>query len=233
MSITRDQLEDLIKKGLVSDIFEMERSYSLLKTIGTNASNINAPGAGNFGNLFGALQIALQTDAILAAARLYDLPSKKYPTRCIRGLLDFIEKECNSLPPIKEKYNLEKELNRIGMDPKTISLVTTDESAFALGLVKHFRVILDSSQVISTITKLKNLRDKAVAHNEQAAQIQGPTWQGLNKLIQHAKDLVGVLGWAYLNTVYVHDGEYILTSDAQRPSIAMGRLLKKIIPGQA
>ena len=81
---------------------------------------------------------------------------------------------------IKEKYNLEKELNRIGMDPQTILLVTTDESAFALGLVKHFRIILDKSQVISTITKLKNLRDKAVAHNEQAAQIQGPTWQGLN-----------------------------------------------------
>ena len=183
MSITRDQLEDLVKKGLVPDIFKMERAYSLLKTIGANASAINARGAGNLGELFGALQIALQTDAILAAARLYDPPSKKYPTRCISGLLDFLERNCSNLPPIKEIYNLKKELSRIGMSPQVISLATTDEIAFAMELVKHFRVILDDPQIISTVNGLKDIRDKAIAHNEQAAHIQGPTWCGLKELI--------------------------------------------------
>jgi hypothetical protein len=233
MPLTRDQLEDLVKKGLVADIFKMERAYLLLKTIGANASAINAPGAGNFGKLFGALQDALQTDAILAAARLYDPPSKKYATRCIRGLLDCLEGNSGNLPPIRERCNLERELSRIGMPPSDIQLVATDEAAFAKKLVEHFRAILDNPRISTIVGMLKDLRDKAIAHNEQAADIHGPTWSGLMELMQHAKDLAGVLGWAYLNTAYVINGEYIVTSDAGEPSRAMTRLLKRVIPSNA
>lgn len=230
MSITKRRLEDLIKQGLVADIFRMERSYALLKVIGTNAEAINAPSAGNFGELFGALQSALQTDTVLAVARLYDPPSKRYPTRCIKGLLDFLEENRSNLPNIGEFYNLEKELNRIGINPNEIQLALADETCFVLVIVNHFRMILKDEQTIDTIEKLKNIRDKIIAHNEQVSHLHGPTWYGLEKLIQHAKDLAGLLGWAYFSTVYVHDGEYLLTLDAGRASIAMNRLLKQVIP---
>lgn len=68
----KKQLEDLAKRGLIADIFKMERSYMLFKTIGKNAHLINALSAGNFGELFGSFQLALQTDVILAITRLYD-----------------------------------------------------------------------------------------------------------------------------------------------------------------
>jgi len=230
MEITRDQIEDIVKHGLVADIFRMERSYSLLKIIGVNAEVINAQGAGNFGELFGALQSALQTDAVLAVARLYDTPNKKYPIRCIRGLLKFLEEHKGNLPKIREQDDLEKELNRIGMNQSEITLASTDEAAFAIALSKHFSSVLEDAKTIDTIGKLKSIRDKAIAHNEQVSRIEGPTWQGLEELMQHAKDLVGVLGWSYLNTVYVHDGEYIMTRDAKRSSRAMNRLQKMVIP---
>ncbi len=230
MEITRDQIEDIVKHGLVADIFRMERSYSLLKIIGVNAEAINAQGAGNFGELFGSLQSALRTEAVLAVARLYDPPSKKYLTRCISGLLNFLEEHKGNLPKIRELYNLKKELNLIGMNQSGIILASTDEAAFAIALSKHFSSVLEDAQTIDTIKKLKSIRNKAIAHNEHVSPIEGPTWHGLEELMQHAKDLVGVLGWAYLNTVYVHDGEYILTEDAKRASRAMNRLLKMVIP---
>lgn len=232
MNEFKKQLQDLVTHGLIADIFKMERSYMLLKNIGTNAHVINAPGAGNFGELFGSIQVALQTDVILAVTRLYDPPDKKYPTRCIRRLLDLMEENKNELPKIREIYNLKNELHLIGMNKNAISLVDTDESAFALELVRHFRSILEDPLTIDIAKKLKNIRDKSIAHNEQCTQIQGPTWQGLERLIQHAKELVGVLGWAYLDTAYMHDGNYILTSDAERPSRALGRLLRQIIPNE-
>lgn len=228
MTITRDQIEDLVKHGLVADIFRMETAYFLLKTIGANAAGINTPNAGNFGHLFGTLQRSLITEAILAAARLYDPPNQRYPTRCIRGLLDFLENNRNDLPPIKELYNLKQELRRIGTSETVISLASSDEIAFAGALSQKFKNILDNPQTTETIQKLKNVRDKAIAHNEQVAQITGPTWEGLELLMKHAKDLTGVLGWAYLNTAYAINGEYILTSDAGQPSRALKRLFQKI-----
>jgi AbiU2 len=229
VSITRTQIEDLVKSGLVADIFGMETSYSLLKAIGTNASVINAPGAGNFGELFGALQKSLRTEAILAVARLYDPPSRRYPTRCIKGLPDYLETNADNLPPIRELFNLKQELTRIGMSDDRILLASSDEKAFAKALSQHFKAILNDPQTLETINKLKDIRDKSIAHNEQTTQITGPTWSGLEKLIGHAKDLTGVLGWAYLSTAYVINGEYILTSDAELPSRAMNRLLRKVI----
>lgn len=232
MNEFKKQLQDLVSHGLIADIYQMEMSYTLLKNIGINAHAINAPGAGNFGELFGAIQAALQTHTILAITRLYDPPDKKYPTRCIRRLLDLIEKNRDKLPRIREIYNLKNELHLIGMDQNAISLVDTDESAFALEIVKYFRSILDHPRTINTLQKLKVIRDKSIAHNEQCTQLQGPTWSEIERLIRHAKDLAGVLGLAYLDTVYMHDGTYILTSDAEKPSRALGRLLRRIIPSE-
>jgi len=116
------------------------------------------------------------------------------------------------------------------MDENAISLVDTDEPAFALELVKYFLNILDHPLTINTLQKLKVIRDKSIAHNEQCTEIQGPAWLELERLIQHAKEFAGILRWAYFSTVYMHDGNYILTSDAERPSRALNRLLRQIIP---
>jgi hypothetical protein len=228
MAITRDELEDLVKHGLVSDIFKMERAYYLLIAIGEHASTVNDPQYGNFGELFGTFQEALQTEAVLAAARLYDRTSSKYPTRCILGVLDFLEKNRDQLPPIREIYNLELALRALDFRNKDIELASTNEPEFALALVNHFRAIANDSKTLNVGNALKTLRDKNIAHNERASGISGPTWGGLRQLIDNAKSLVGVLGWAYFSTAYVINGEYLLTSDAQSPSRALGRLVSRL-----
>ena len=109
-----DELKDVVVKGLVADIFKMERAYHILSVIGTNADQLNDLALGNFGELFGALQGSLEVDAVLAVARVYDLPSKQYPTRCLRRALSLMEDHVAELPEIVEPYNTKLSLAFLG-----------------------------------------------------------------------------------------------------------------------
>jgi hypothetical protein len=72
---------------------------------------------------------------------------------------------------------------------------------------------------------LKDVRDKQFAHSEQIQGIEGPTWAAIRDLTQVAEYVVGVLGWAYFQTAYMINGEYVLARDARRYSKAMNHLV--------
>ena len=115
-----EELKDIIKNGLVSDILKMERAYFLHKAIGTNADILNASENGSFGELFGAFQGAMESEAVLAVARVYDKPGKRHPTRCIRRALDLMEQNAESLPEIVEAYNTRLHLETSGANREVI-----------------------------------------------------------------------------------------------------------------
>ena len=228
MPTIRDDLNDFISEGLVADIFIMERSYNLLVTIGKNAVLLNQKHGSNFGIFFGTIQDSLKTSAILAASHLYDSSSNRYPTRCIPRVLDFLETNCEKLPTIEQVRIVQADLRRLGFSDTDIDLVSSDGPAFAKALVSHFKEILKHEKTDEAITALKNIRDKAIAHNEQSTEIVGPTWEKLLGLIEIAKNFVGILGWAYLNTAYVHNGKHVLSEDAEIPTRALKRLIESV-----
>lgn len=105
-----------------------------------------------------------------------------------------------------------------------------DGITFVAQFVPAFREILDSEAVSKAVDSLKYVRDKRVAHNE-AAESHGPTWEALRSLLEHAQNFVGVVGWVFFNTVYVHEGAYLLSDDAKRPSRALSRLVARLRNG--
>jgi hypothetical protein len=222
--ISREEFEAIVRDGLVSDIFRAERAIALLRVSGGRANQINS-GNGNFGELFGAFQTALQTEATLAIARLYDRPSPRHPTRCLVGVLDFIASHSEELPEIREPYQLGLLLSSMGVTEKLLNAVGTGGAEFAIAFAGFGREQLSVAERKESIARLKALRDKSLAHNEHVAAIDAPTWAALFDLIDLAKHIVGVLGWAYFNTAYTINGEYILSEDAERPSRALNRLL--------
>lgn len=222
-----EELKDVVGEGLVADIFKMERAYHILSVIGSNADQLNDRARGNYGELFGAFQGSLEVDAVLAAARIYDSPSNRYPTRCLRRALSLIEDSVEELPEITQTYNTKLSLAFLGEAAVIISAVDLGRDMFVAQFVPAFRQILDSGAVMEAVDSLKYVRDKRIAHNE-AAMPHGPTWETLNSLIKHAQNFVGVVGWAFLSTAYIHDGAYFLTDDAKRPSRALGRLLERL-----
>lgn len=219
-----EELKDVVLEGLVSDIFKMERAYHILSEIGRNASQLNNSSLG-FGELFGAFQDSLEVDAVLAVARVYDLPKKQYPTRCLRRALTLMENRVAELPEISQPYNTKSSLAFLGKDSIVISSVDLGRDVFVAQFVPAFREILDSEDIIKAAGSLKYVRDKRIAHNE-AAGSDGPSWEALSLLIRHAQNFVGVIGWAFFDTAYVDQGKYYLSSDAQRPSRSLLRLVK-------
>ncbi len=229
MTISRQDIQDMVENGLVSDIFRMERAFELLKASGERANELNDYERGNFGELFGAFQTALSTESILAVARIYDEPNKKYPTRCIKGVLNFLVENSNELPTIREPYQLRLLLEYMNSPKALIETVASEPQQFASRFAAFIASLLGSPVRMVALEKLKTVRDKTLAHNEQTSRISGPTWESLQDLLEIVKNVVGALGWAYFSTAYVNNGEYILTEDAHRPANALNRLLGTLI----
>jgi hypothetical protein len=217
-----EELKDILQKGLVADILTMETAYQLHKEIGVNADALNSWENGNFGELFGTIQNALVSEAILAAARIFDKPNARYPTRCIRRALELMDQGINDLPEIVESHNTKLNLIESGADPEVIESVDKGKSVFIPLYVASVRRML-----VEKVEKLKHVRDKRIAHNE-AASVVGPTWEAVLDLVGQVQSFVGVLGWAFFSIVYVTDNSYFLSEDAQRPARALKRLAKTI-----
>lgn len=225
MTIAFGELESVVSEGLVADIFRVERSVAMLSAIGLRASEINS-GPGNFGDLFGALQDALTTEAILSIARVYDVPSKEYPTRCIRGVLEYLDQ--HQLISIREPYQLKLALRSMSAPAVLLDCVDSNSQKFSLAFVKFVRARMDEPEQVENLKKLRQLRDKALAHNEHVISIEGPTWEAIAELTNIAKQTIGVLGWAYFSTGYMANGEYTLTDDANRAAFSLNRLFDKL-----
>lgn len=223
------ELDALVGKGLVADIFRADRAYALLQSIGINSAKLNDKKKGNYGELFGTFQNALTSECVLSTARLFDRPNPRYPMRCIKYVLNFLREHASDMPAIEEPYQLEKTLRAAGLD-ELVGAIAKGPKVFTPAVVDHFEAILSSQATVEALDALKKLRDKVIAHNEHVEGIQGPTWAALSKLLTNAKVLVGILGWAWLKTAYDVDGEFLTTSDSRRPSVALERLLGDMYP---
>ncbi len=228
MSFSRDHIEDIVKEGLVHDIFRFERARGLQKSMFEYSNEISSKEKGNFGPTFQAIHSALTTEAVLAVARIFDSPSQKYPTRCLRGLLNYLGKYSSDLPSIREPYQLCRSLEARNAPVALINSINENPKAFPKLLNKYIRDELKGESLKSALSSLKNVRDKVLAHNENASVKEGPMWASLESLVDLSIYLVGALGWAYFSTAYTANGEYALTRDALRPSIGLTRLLKKV-----
>lgn len=232
--ITKKELEDQILHGIAVDIFKAERAYALFTTLGAHGEAIKE--SRGFSELFRAIQDSWKDEFLLAIARLFDTPSNKYPTRCITGLLQFLAKNSTRLPDIIEQPNLFKTMIDVGFDHKAVHDLQRQGNGanISLAILSHFNNKINSHNTQLLLTKLKELRDKRLAHNELL--VESPermeqddvvvTFKDLFSLVAIAKNLVGVVGWAYMSMVFMHNGQYRLSIDAERPKFALTRLIK-------
>jgi hypothetical protein len=89
---------------------------------------------------------------------------------------------------------------------------------------------MPSPQTHPALDALKALRDKRLAHAERIAvdQIPRTAWDPADELLRTGKLILAAIG-SLTSTAYVdHAGEYFLTSDAQRASVATHRLMRQL-----
>lgn len=160
-----EELDGVVKEGVIPDIFRMERARDLNAAIGENSKQFNDKAGGNFGELFGTIQSALELEAALAVARIYDSPNKRYPKRA----LQIIRTNASDLPKPIERYNTIETLKILPDGQSMILALDISSEEFAEELSAYFYSAIDCPENQERIELLKYLRDKRMAHNEAAA----------------------------------------------------------------
>jgi len=225
-----EKLKDLITNGIVLDIFEAEQTLALDELIGINAKVINEQ---RFGSLFGSLQIILAKCFVLAIAKLYERPKRKYDIKSIPVALKLLQDNADKLP-IKRKPLVLDKLVEFGYDMEQVQVMPDKE--ITLRIVKYFSDNLQPKTINSNINEihdalnaLRKVRNKAIAHREaiEVSELKLPYYAKIDQLVDMAKKFVVVIGNGYLGMNYELNGKYLHTSDAKRARRSLGRLLIK------
>lgn len=233
--VTKDELKEMILHGLATDVFIAERAYVMFKSLGEKSHIVNGKDCYAF---FSVAQEAFKDQFLLAISRLFDSPSSRNKTRCIEGALDFMSKNICRLPKINERSELLQVMKESNFNTATLNLLTqqNNDEKIASGIVEHFKGQLNLSKNQSHLLKLREIRDKRLAHNEFVKSsplkleetIDIVTFRGLMQLVEIVKTFLSVIGWAYLNMVFIINGEYHLSESAERPVHSFFALLRQI-----
>lgn len=233
--ITNQELEEIVLHGIAVDIFTAERAYCMFTTIGKESNLI---GSNNYQEFFRSAQAAFRDQFLLAMGRLFDKASDRNKTRCIAGIIELIENNSFRLPAIVERTNLCMVMRNSNFGEESLKMVLNEkkDEEIAIEIVNHFKQLLNSKENLRLSEKLKEIRDKRLAHNdlkittdsELIDKIDIITFKDLYSLVEIAKHFIGVIGWAFMSMVFMHDGEYHLTESAKRPRHLLLQLFDKL-----
>lgn len=228
--MNQERFEDIIKNGLVIDIFRADEALSILRIFGSQAYLDNNIKLKKYQAALNSIYYSTELSFLMALSKIYDSQSKKYPIRSFNQLIGFLDSGASFLREIREPNLLIEHLIVMKTPLNLIRLAGEKQEEFVKAYSIYIKLKLADEKIISSIELLKNLRDKSLAHNEQRLiPFEGITWKSLIELLSLAKEIVGTVGCAYLSTLYSIKGDYILTDDASRTGRSFSSMLKVLI----
>lgn len=218
------ELKDILDNGLVPDMYKAERAIHVNKRIRANANYINESKASSR-TLFVYIQTLSFNEAVLALSRIYDNPDKRYPTRCILKVIELLKDKSKETPIVNQTYQTIKLLKHHSFPD---ILIEDIESQNYESFANRLSLILESDyhdvKLQESLKELRIIRDKVLAHNEAISKLKQIEWSSFDHLVEFAQKVIGLLGWAYFNTAYVHLDHYHLSSDAKQLSSMLGKV---------
>ncbi len=190
-----ESITHLIKTGLLKDLNIAEKSFRLNKKIVDSKNDIHSNCKIDIANI---LYDLTYTEMLLSLCRLYDTPDKKYPTICLKQLYKKI-KEINYEVVLKESTtNILQQVqdSEWGYVFKEI-LINTNESNFNKTAIDFFETIELNEPISTSILKIKEIRDKMLAHNEDVNIANYIPYDSINILLNHSKDILSFFSLAY------------------------------------
>jgi hypothetical protein len=221
-------IEDIIKNGLIPDIYKAEQAIFFHKKIGDYSTKINSS-KDYIKSFFAYTQNLAFIEAILALSRVYDTPNERYPIRCLKNIILKLKNDTLKAPEIIEDYQTIEQLKIHHMPEIIIKQVEKgDHIQFAKYFSWHIECKMEHGDFQEKLDELKNVRDKALAHNEIINKVFKIKWTTFDYLLQFAQCVIGILGWAYFSTVYMAEGKYELTDMAKRIEFDLISTLKEL-----
>lgn len=213
------RLKEYLVHGLVPELYQAEEAYALAAEIGRHSAQVNAMG---YGQLFAVLQHALSDRQTLSVVKLFEKNSR-FPVRSIPAVLRLLD-EGAAIWKVREPTALAAVL---GTASDTVSDGQVADAACTARVTRHFRVQLDSPRLTAPLRRIRDSRDKVIAHNEAVDPLlrERPTWGDAAVLVEFGKHVAATVAWAYLGLDVTVGGELQLTPDAGRTARALSRLL--------
>lgn len=205
-SSPHSELDDLIMGGLMRDIWHAEEAVEIAKQIGECAPALNRS---QYGPCFGAIQDICSRHDTMAAARLFDPVSRRYPTRSIPALVSLLETHAETLE-IEDRGAIERalRLHRIA--------IPGDAAAVTRSYCQSIRRRIDED-LAPPLERVRFARDKRLAHNERPGDVEQSLvkWGDTRLLVAYAKNVTVTVGAAYRSMMLASNDEYEFTWDAQ------------------
>jgi hypothetical protein len=224
------QLRSIVIDGVAPDIFLTMRARELHRIIGVHADRINAAG---YGELFGAIQNAAAGEVTLGIAKLFERPSRSYPTRSIPAAIALMAEKADELPP-RDTSALLHDVVRLQIDAAPLRDLQGPDFTRALAAALDARCPKvgdrERSELAEALHALKTNRDKVIAHNEAVRREDLPmaTWKSAEGLVSFAQSFIGAIAIGYFGSAFTTDAGWYVPSDyAGIAAMHLDRLLQE------
>ncbi len=201
-------IKNLIIHGLLKEVQISERSLRLNKKISQSYNKIDNKNKKDIAYILYDLSY---TKMVLALSRLYDKPNRNYPTRCLKRLYEITEE--HNLVEDLSKFRKDSELNlhKFGFHPEFIDLLKRDsDDEYILHSTAFFETKEINNPIVGHIEKLKTIRDKLLAHNEDIKIDTLVPYQMTHELIDHAKMVLSFYALTYAG-IHLNGGSKFTT----------------------
>lgn len=221
-----EQLREVIKHGITVDIFDADRAWFLVQEILDTHNSL----ASSWKTFSGHLASMAVNQITLSVCKIFEVEKRSYPIWSIPAALKILSANAEVLR-VNNRLAVERRLAWAGF-----TLGDVSDEDLTRHIAAHFERTLPNTQykgtsllACQTLDRLKLWRDKRVAHNEIVDPDHLPPVEmnDVWELLTHAKRFVGVVGHAYIETVFDSDeGNYLSSNAARRPTLAFRTLAK-------
>lgn len=190
-----ENIKKIIKEGILNDLHICERCFRLNKSINDSKKKIPK---GVKTDIAGILYNLTYTELVLSLARIYDNPSGKYPTRCLKALYNYLETNVSTLCLQESKDIVLSRMSKMKMHNDLIDCLSqTSESNFNQVAHSYLETIELNDPIYPAVQNIKKIRDKFVAHNEDVTIDTIVPYSDVEQLLIHAKFVVSFFSVAY------------------------------------
>jgi hypothetical protein len=198
-------------KGVLNDVLLAERSFSLNREINTSYPTMPK---GVEADISWILFDLSYTEMVLSLCRIFDTPDKKYPNRCLRQIYKVIK---DSDYDIHIQDRNEVLLNCPFFDIHDIIVQLLHESSkkdFNKRAVDYFERKEIDDAIVTAIGKLKTVRDKFLAHNENVEVNTLVRYEYVEILLKHAQNAISFFYLAYRGINLKESGAFYLSTSS-------------------
>lgn len=220
------RLQELVLRRIPSQVTHAVNALAVVKAIGTRNESLKET---EFNHLFGSLQNFLVAPLILTTCNLFERPSKRNPTFSIPTAQQYLRSACQEPPFVARSARgieiLIREKLKLPVPTNAIDAAETVCAHFEQACPRYNNPRL-SHPLDDFLKKLREQRDKRVAHLED--NLVGPSTDvsGLIRLLEFASHFANSIGQAFFENSNILPSR--LDIGKSKAGVQMTKLIDKV-----